>query len=353
MLKTLLETGCQADYIFSGYHWQTSAVIIAAISNCYRCLELLVDYGADTEMDFGGTALQWALHLDWTESINILHNAQFKHILSGLDSKPSSSSTSPDSTADAEIIEADNDNDVIDDVRSLNESSPLLSVWRFVQWLDIHVPIQRLVSKNHDINVQDKFGRTSLHFAVEEQSINGVRILLQLGADATMKDICGATPFWHAVYWNKESMIKELMFANVPMECRAREDACRIGLPWVDIPDPGEGPTSHDQHTTLSIAVKKNFRFAVRLLLEAGYDVAAYDMDKLISIAKTDVKHVLMEHSSQPKSLFNISRNWIRKSYGSNIHKLVESVDLPFRVRDCLLLRDLFDLGVEQELIQS
>lgn len=327
-------------------------MILAAILNSHRCLELLVDYGADTELDFGGRALQWALHLDWSESINILHNAQFKHILEGLDSKPPSTSSSPDNSADEEIIEADNAVDVTDDARSLHESSPLLSVWRFVQWIDIHVPIQRLVSKKHDINVQDKFGRTSLHLAVEEQSINGVRILLQLGADPTTQDICGATPFWHAVYWNKESMIKELMFANVPLECKAREDACRIGLPWADIPDPTDGPTTHAHHTTLSIAVRKNFLSVVRLLLEAGYYMSADNMDELVTVAKTDVKPVLIDHTSQPKSLLTATRNFVRKLCGSNIHKLVETLDLPYRVRDCLTLRDLFDLGVGQVMVQ-
>lgn len=351
VLKVLLESGCQPDYIFNGYHWQTTAVILAAILNSHKCLELLVDYGADTEMDFGGTALQWALHLDWSESINVLHNAQFKHILDDLDSKPSSNSCSPDNSADEEMIEADDNADENGDVRSLHESSPLLSVWRFVQWLDIHGPITRLVSRRHDINVQDKFGRTSLHFAVEEQSISGVRTLLQLGADPTVTDMCGATPLWHAVSWNKESMVKELMFANVPLECKAREDACRIGLPWVDIPDPGAGPTGHRYHTTLSIAVKKNFPKIVYLLLEAGYDTSADDIGELISVAKTDVKNLLISYSSQPLSLFTMTRNFVRKKCTRNIHRLVEAIDFPYRVRDCLLLRDIIDLRVEPTFI--
>ncbi|WAR21382.1 NU98B-like protein [Mya arenaria] len=228
VLKALLDGGCEADFIFQGYYSQTSALILASIHNSYKCLELLVEYGADIQLNLGGTALHWAQQLDWPESVNVLHNAQFKHILAGLESDDDLNSSGSEST------NVDDEADSVDGGESVRKNSvheidtnlsPLLSIWYFVQWLDVSEPIQKMVGKGHDVNVQDRYGRTGLHLAVDDQNVPALRTLLSLGADCNIPDSCGATPFWHAVYWNKESMIKELMFANVVTECRAHKDA--------------------------------------------------------------------------------------------------------------------------------
>ncbi|XP_052772970.1 serine/threonine-protein phosphatase 6 regulatory ankyrin repeat subunit B-like [Mya arenaria] len=349
VLKALLDGGCEADFIFQGYYSQTSALILASIHNSYKCLELLVEYGADIQLNLGGTALHWAQQLDWPESVNVLHNAQFKHILAGLESDDDLNSSGSEST------NVDDEADSVDGGESVRKNSvheidtnlsPLLSIWYFVQWLDVSEPIQKMVGKGHDVNVQDRYGRTGLHLAVDDQNVPALRTLLSLGADCNIPDSCGATPFWHAVYWNKESMIKELMFANVVTECRAHKDAGKFRLPYLEglNPDPGCCTVS-----TLSVAVKKNFPFIVHLLLEAGYKTASEDMEELISIAKPESKAILTDYSSQPRSLFAHARNYVRDTCGRNIHRLVRDVDLPFRARDCLLLRDLFDLKIEPD----
>ncbi|KAH3864648.1 putative ankyrin repeat protein RF_0381 [Dreissena polymorpha] len=352
VLKTLLDNGCPAEYVFQGYYWQTTALVLSAILNSYKCLEILVDYGANVDVGVCGTALQWALHLDWTESVNVLRNAQFKHILSEFDDNGNSfESNSINSSIDDKIKDDDNNNETDSEryVCELDDPtlSPLISIWRFVQWINITEPIRRLVEKGYDVNVQDKFGRTGLHYAVEEQSVSGVRALLSLGANCNIPDVCGGTPFWHAVYWNKLSMINELIFANVVMECSARESAYKIGLP----PYYGVIEPTAQQLSTLGVAVKKNFVYTARLLLESGYDVSNEDLDELMCLAKPEVKSILRHYSSHAPSLFACARNFVRKRCARRLHRLVAEVELPYRVRDCLLLRDLIHLKVEPALL--
>ncbi|XP_045190406.1 serine/threonine-protein phosphatase 6 regulatory ankyrin repeat subunit C-like [Mercenaria mercenaria] len=361
VLKALLSNGCQADFVFSGYHTQTTALVLAAVCNSFKCLELLVDHGADTEVEVNGfTALDWSEQLDWTECSKALQGAKFRNLLKGLDSDNDASgseasddiATSQDVTVTTDIAEHDVDhchpNDEETECTASENISPLFAIWSFIQWIDVSEPIRRLIAKGNDVNTRDKYGRTCLHVAVEEQNVSGVRTLLQLGADAELRDVCDATPLWHAVYWNKESMIKELIFANVSLECHAREDAYRIGLPWVDIPQLDSANLEY--RSALHSAVKKNFSQTVRLFLEAGYKTDKENFEELLSIAKPDVKEMLLKQSSQPQSLFNITRNYIRRKCKRKIHRLLNETDLPLRVKDCLLLRDIVDLKIEPDL---
>jgi ankyrin repeat protein len=282
-----------------------------------------------------------------------LQGAKFKVLLTSLETDECSDSSDESQESIDEM--GINNNGEYSLVQELNKDtstkSPLFAVWNFIQWIDVSEPIRRLVAKGSDVNSRDNFGRTCLHIAVEEQSVSAVRVLLQMGADANLKDVCNATPLWHAVYWNKESMIKELLFANVELECSAREDAFRIGLPWFD--NPIQENTDCAQRSTMYIAVKKNFAHTVQLLLEAGYKLERENMDELTAQAKEDTKDLIIHYSSQPKTLFSITRSLIRRWTGRYIHKLLEDIELPLRVKDCLLLRDLVDLKIEPDFVNK
>jgi len=309
-----------------------------------RCLRVLVDRVTDPREH--EPALYWARHLGWRESLAVLHDLQFRQILADFDSDSDSSvdvQDCCDESNNVDTISVGSDpNDLGHLETSTPATSPLLSIWRFVQWVDVCDPIEQLVASGHDVNVQDRYGRTCLHFAVEEQNVSGIRTLLRLGADGDLVDTCGATPLWHAVYWNKLSMVKELLYAGVRLECTAHQDAGRLGLPYSPdhVLDPSTAPCS-----TLEIAVKKDFTAITRMLLEAGYKLDNYEF--ILRVARQKSRCILEEYGSQPLSLFTQARNFVRKRCGRNIHTLVRDVDLPFRVRDCLLLRDLFDLNIK------
>lgn len=368
VLKVLLENGCNVDYVFKGYHVHTSALVLSTVRNSCKCLEVLLQSGAkDNTVQGGYTAEEWATLLHWDECIELLRNGETevqseknlfvsKHSVS-LGTEESFSSNLPLEECMADVMPSC-DNNVKEASQTKNKLSaskhlaaPMISIWGLVQWMDISDTLRRLVDQGHDVNVRDKFGRTSLHLAVEEQSRAGLRTLLQLGANPELTDFCNATPFWHAVFWNKQSMIQELVFANVTLECKAQKDAFKLGVPWQNVQPFSAGSTEKHHKSALYFAVKKNFTSTVRLLLQAGYDIKTENMDKLLVISKDEIRSLLLEYMNQPRSLLELTRNFVRRQCGMKIHKLAEGLDVPIRIKDCLLLRDVVDLKIEPVLV--
>ncbi|XP_046634899.1 serine/threonine-protein phosphatase 6 regulatory ankyrin repeat subunit B-like isoform X2 [Daphnia pulicaria] len=64
---------------------------------------------------------------------------------------------------------------------------------------------------NFDINGRDSNGETPLFFAIQANNVNGVRRLLGKGADPTIRNNEGFTPFHVAVALNKDSKILNLL----------------------------------------------------------------------------------------------------------------------------------------------
>ena len=407
MLTVLLDNGCKADHVFKGYSVQTSALVLSAIRNSFKCLEILLENGAKDEASHGYTAYTWAKILGWTESLKILQNNEkicigertfeaSNAVMLGQTGSDITTHTQNDNSEETvsskncngseenvsskncdgseETVSSKNCNGSEENVSSKdcngNEEfvssgeyttlraqykqqhlpSPIIFIWRFVQWMDISDTLERLIEQGHDVNTQDQYGRTSLHLAVEEQSRSGLRTLLQIGADPELKDSCGATPFWHAVYWNKRSMIQELLFANVTMEIKARKDAIKLGVPWHNL-QPISHNTEKHYKTPIYFAVKRNWILTVSLLLEAGYNLNNENIKELLKHSKDEMRSLLFQHMQQPKSLLDLSRNFVRRHCGLKIHKMLEGLDVPARIKDCLLLRDIVDLKIEPVLV--
>ncbi len=55
-----------------------------------------------------------------------------------------------------------------------------------------------LLKSGEDINAQDKGGWTPLHFAAQEGDLEVAEILVNAGANITLKDLNGNTPLWVA-----------------------------------------------------------------------------------------------------------------------------------------------------------
>ena len=382
MLTVLLDNGCKADHVFKGYSVQTSALVLSAIRNSFKCLEILLENGAKDEASHGYTAYTWAKILGWTESLKMLQNNEKKcigerqfeasnSVMLGQTGSVTTNHAQDDDSEETVCSKHCNDSketvsskDCKDSEESVSPgewelraqhkqqhlTSPIIFIWRFVQWMDISDTLERLIEQGHDVNTQDQYGRTSLHLAVEEQSRSGLRTLLQIGADPELKDSCGATPFWHAVYWNKRSMIQELLFANVTMEIKARKDAIKLGVPWHNL-QPISHNTEKHYKTPLYFAVKRNWILTVSLLLEAGYNLNNENIKELLKHSKDEMRSLLFQHMQQPKSLLDLSRNFVRRHCGLKIHKMLEGLDVPVRINDCLLLRDIVDLKIEPVLV--
>ena len=72
--------------------------------------------------------------------------------------------------------------------------------------------IPHLVSLGADINAKNKFGKSALHFAVEQCSVELTTLLMSLGSDANAQDKSGKTPLHSAaLYPGKKEMAKMVM----------------------------------------------------------------------------------------------------------------------------------------------
>ena len=335
---------------------------MAAVKNSHCCFKLLISYGADVNTQIEGfSAIDWVEQFAWPECIEALNYGSQRTCKDAVDEESFFESCNmnnllPDGLTVSEMpncipraytgssMENEEKTTNLGLVNNNNElpCSPMIAVWNLVQWLNIDDEIQRLASLGHDVNIQDNYGRTSLHIAVEEQHVYGVRALLQLGANTDIPDMCGATPLWHAVFWNKESMIKELIAANAHLECKANENAYKLGLPSSE--NYRDAIRQRELHKTpLYTAVEKNFHETVALLLEAGYNCKEDNLEELVEISRDENKKILVEHLNKPKTLFAATRDSLRRAYGRRIFAITDQYYLPARVKYCLLLKDVLD----------
>lgn len=100
----------------------------------------------------------------------------------------------------------------------VNQSVPLSS-GDFGGYTALHFAIEndcletvRLLTENGaDINKKAKGGQTPLHFAVQSSEMQMIQILLTNNADINIKDDDGYTPLHRALYANKSNMLKLLL----------------------------------------------------------------------------------------------------------------------------------------------
>lgn len=77
-----------------------------------------------------------------------------------------------------------------------------------------HANLTRLLTEHDiDINAQDEFGWTLLHWASEWGDINGMRLLINRGADVNIINNAGFTPLSKASRRNSDA-IQQLLMAN-------------------------------------------------------------------------------------------------------------------------------------------
>jgi ankyrin repeat protein len=80
------------------------------------------------------------------------------------------------------------------------------------------------------INDRDKDGETPLHYATRAENFNSVSYLLEKGADPTIRDKVGFTPFDMAAMLNKETKILELLLAHEKVDLDKRDESGRTIL---------------------------------------------------------------------------------------------------------------------------
>lgn len=96
---------------------------------------------------------------------------------------------------------------------------------------------QYLINKGCRVNKKDKFGSTSLHYAVWENRIREVDVLLRNGADVYKRDRSGRTPHDIALFWRcwDTSALLEKSMTKGSFERPYSTNALGYKSPWINL----------------------------------------------------------------------------------------------------------------------
>nr|CAH0112680.1 unnamed protein product [Daphnia galeata] len=132
------------------------------------------------------------------------------------------------------------------------------------------------------INDRDKDGRTPLYYAVCADNLNSVSYLLEKGADPTIGDKDGFTPFHMAAGLNKETKILELLLSDEKVDLDKSDESGR---------------------TILHMAVVESNVTTARFLLSKGANPNVADKNKITPLHKAakfakdhDIVELLLDH---------------------------------------------------------
>ncbi|KAJ5744091.1 hypothetical protein N7533_008961 [Penicillium manginii] len=115
--------------------------------------------------------------------------------------------------------------------------------------------IRHLLENGPDLNFKDKDGRTALLWAAETGNATAVQLLLERGADPTLKDkLSGLAPLALATQHGNEAVVRMFLNENTDIEIKDRFD-----------------------RTPLSWAARNGFEAVVKLLLDKGVDLEEKD----------------------------------------------------------------------------
>jgi ankyrin repeat protein len=141
-----------------------------------------------------------------------------------------------------------------------------------------HVPrIERLVAEGADVNCRGKFGYTPLMVAASGGHLDAVRVLLALGADASVLTTDNApTPFYACVRWYSE--IVEILLDSGANPNAHRDSGCRTR----------EGDSAGV--SMLHVAIQHRHARIVEALLRAGAhtDFIVYGKDALAAAVDSE-----------------------------------------------------------------
>ncbi len=203
-----------------------------------------------------------------------------------------------------------------------------------------------LLEAGSDVNFQDCHGNTALLLALGNPGVlkkEHIELLLRFGADPNIPNRAGLTAIWQAIYDqlhypDRMQIIYLLLYQNcyLDMSCRGKL-LFTSGVDSVYCYETFMSP--------LEVALESGFHEAARMLVMAGCIVRP-NLRCDMAASVTPAELIWFQHAlSNPLSLQQQSRLVIRKVLGETILANISKLPLPEKLKDYVLLRDLFTVG--------
>ena len=210
--------------------------------------------------------------------------------------------------------------------------------------------VEHLIGAGANVNKQDKFGMTALHYSITSylESHNRrrlVSILLEAGADVNMANSYGETPLWliikEGANWSDSlDVIYQILIHNPDLN-----KSCRGSLLFKS--GPGNNVYEYESPVTaLEFALDIGYFSAAKLILLAGGDIGPnlvgddVSSDKEYDSTPEELLWI-QKFVLTPSSLVNLCRKVIRVQLGTQVRSKVMQLPVPNSVQDFLLLNDL------------
>ena len=191
--------------------------------------------------------------------------------------------------------------------------------------------VKALINANCDVNIaNDSIKKTALHILAYKGHSETVDDLIYKGADINLCDSLNHTPLWYAIKNNKLEVVRLLLRAYSHVDsyqCSPDipEDACPAKL-----------------------AVSQSMLSVIKLFILTGFDHdhlknCLKDEDLGVTFEQTpDFSHWL-DHVSGAQSLKQICRKWIRHHLGKKFYHDLRLLPIPDVLRDYLFMKELDD----------
>jgi len=187
-------------------------------------------------------------------------------------------------------------------------------------------------------------GDTPLLYTVHNGSVRGCKLLLDNGADCSVRNRSNMTTTWAAAYCGHPDVLRYLIVhGNPPLSVPSR------GLVYEHAgPVP---PFIYDvAHTPLFVAVDRENFVVAELLLDAGVMMCeeqwCWSSSLVSDMSNGSPQQVhlhsrLVEAMSEAPSLRQISRHCLRRHFGQRILTAVPVLEIPQTLKDYLALSSL------------
>ena len=232
---------------------------------------------------------------------------------------------------------------------------------------ELNTIIQAAFNIQESINIPDSIGRTPLHVCIGHQrplNPTEVKVLLELGADIDHLDNEGNTTVLHMLsrrfyskrlfkryYTTNFRRVLNLLLYENPSKVR-NSDAVKLAIELDEHLEKsttfrkplGEFIMDGKEHSFFGLDHKEAYalNFMGPLLIECGFPVSRVVLEEALERCLHNAEHTFLRHCLfTTQSLQNVCRDVLRNHFaGRKIHMIVNSWDLPKKIKEFILLEN-------------